>query len=220
MAGCILDLGCGDGRVAIPLARAGCTVVAVDHDPAAIDALRANLRSEDESTRGRVQVMQADLALLNVEQIRSVTDLPIVAALCLGHTFMLLHDPLDALGLMRMLRELVVPGGWLAIDDFPHDLWYEVSEGNWQAGMAEVEPEDGGPSEVWQMVWKPGDPVIALRRGDEVDPDAVELLETDRLHRLYSIGELRLLAACSGFEPPVRAVDDALLVFTAAHNAR
>ena len=38
--GCVLDIGCGDGRIAIPLARAGRTVLAIDSDPIALEALR------------------------------------------------------------------------------------------------------------------------------------------------------------------------------------
>lgn len=210
--GCVLDLGCGDGRTAIPLARAGCTVLAIDNDPEALDALRSNIELQDEPIRGNLVLIEADLGALTLEQLAVHAPAPIRAALCLGHTFMLLHDPLDALRLLRVLRSAMADTGWLAIDDFPHDLWYEVSEGNWQSGIAEVEPEDGGPAEQWQMVWEPGEPVIALRRDDEVDPDQVEILPTDRLHRLYSIGELRLLAACSGFQEPERCAEDAMIV--------
>jgi SAM-dependent methyltransferase len=212
LSGCILDLGCGDGRTAIPLARAGHTVLAVDHDHHALDALREKLSDEDEPTRARLHLLEANIATLNPDELLAHTAGPISAAICLGHTFMLLHDPLDALHMLRTLRSVLPETGWVAIDDFPHDLWYEVSEGNWQAGLAEVEPEDGGPPEVWQMVWKPGDPVIALRRNEEVDADQIEILPTDRLHRLYSLGELRLLSACSGFREPLRSPEEAMIL--------
>ena len=35
----ILDLGCGSGRLAVPLSSSGCRVVAVDHDRKALDVI-------------------------------------------------------------------------------------------------------------------------------------------------------------------------------------
>jgi SAM-dependent methyltransferase len=210
--GWILDLGCGDGRLALPLARAGARVLAIDHDPEALEAMERQRASG--SLSGELVTLQADLQHLTAEMIREHAPGPIASALCLGHTFMLLHDPLDALNLLREVGSTLGEGGFLAIDDFPVDLWYEVSEGNWQSGIAEMEAADGSGTELWQMVWKPGDPVIALRRGEEVEADEIEILPSDRLHRLYSVGELRLLAACSGFGEPQRLPDEGLMLFS------
>lgn len=214
--GTVLDIGCGDGRLAVPLARAGRRVLAIDSDEGALRALRAKLDLEEPATRSRVTLIRADAAGALAEPLLEASAGPIGCAICLGHTFMLLHDPIDALALMRTLGSLLSEDGFFAIDDFPHDFWYEVSEGNWQSGIAEMDPQDGSGTELWQMVWKPGDPVIAIRRGDDVDPDEIEILPSDRLHRLYSIGELRLLAACSGFAEPQRQASDALIVFPRA----
>ncbi|MFG0293096.1 MAG: class I SAM-dependent methyltransferase [Phycisphaerales bacterium JB050] len=214
--GCIVDLGCGDGRTAIPLARSGRSVLAIDNDPVALDALRSRLEAEDPQTRANITTLQADATTLDAKTLAEAAAKPIDAALSLGHTFMLLHDPLDALKLMRVLREALSPHGFFAIDDFPHDLWYEVSEGNWQSGIAEMDPQDGSGTELWQMVWKPGEPVIAIRRDQQVNPDEIEILPTDRLHRLYSVGELRLLAACSDFNEPTRSPEEAMILFTPA----
>lgn len=214
--GWIVDLGCGDGRLALPLARAGARVLAIDHDPEALAAIEQ--RRSSESLSGELVTMKADLQHLTADLIREHTLGTIEGALCLGHTFMLLHDPLDALNLLRVIRSLLGEGGFLAVDDFPVDLWYEVSEGNWQSGIAEMEAADGSGTELWQMVWKPGDPVIALRRGEEVDADEIEILPSDRLHRLYSMGELRLLAACSGFGEPKRLPGEGLILFGSGPN--
>ena len=217
--GCVLDIGCGDGRMVLPLARAGHAVLAIDSDEHALDALRRALDLEDESTRTRVTLLRTDASSLDADELQKAAPGPIELALCLGHTFLLLHDPLDALALMKTLSATLGPGGALLLDDFPHELWFDVSEGNWQSGIAEMQPEEGSDQELWQMVWKPGDPVIALRRGDEVDPDGIEIREDDRLHRLYSIGELRLLAAASGFEEPRRLPEEALLMLPLAESS-
>ena len=44
-----------------------------------------------------------------------------------------------------------------------------------------------------------------------VDESIATNVLSDRLHRLYSMGELRLLCACSGFDEPVRVVEDAII---------
>ena len=47
----ILDLGCGLGRNALPLARDGHTVIALDHSRAALDKLQESVNAEDLGTR-------------------------------------------------------------------------------------------------------------------------------------------------------------------------
>ena len=54
-AGPLLDLACGAGRNALPLARAGCAVIGLDRDRARLTALR-------DAARGlRVSLLRADL---------------------------------------------------------------------------------------------------------------------------------------------------------------
>jgi len=122
------------------------------------------------------------------------SDGPADAALLLGMTLMELVDPLRALALFRELRKVVRPGGWLAIDGALLEVWDDVAEGAWATGAS----EDG----AWQMIWAPGDAVIAIRRGERVDLDDWEIGEDDRLYRLWSRGALALLAEASGWGPP------------------
>jgi SAM-dependent methyltransferase len=60
--GPIGDLGCGTGRLTLPLALAGHTVVAVDHSAAMLARLRAKLARQPASTRQRVHIEVGDLA--------------------------------------------------------------------------------------------------------------------------------------------------------------
>jgi SAM-dependent methyltransferase len=57
----ILELGCGTGRICIPLARAGHAVTALDLSSAMLDRLAAKLEQEDESTRERVTVVNGGM---------------------------------------------------------------------------------------------------------------------------------------------------------------
>lgn len=187
----ILDLGCGNGRILAPLANAGHAVEGIDADPRAVQACAA----------AGLGARQGDIAAGSCDL--SVAGAPPHAVLCLGHTFMLLTDPIETLALMeRVVAALSKDGGggFFAIDAFCEPLWSEVSEGYWQSGIA----EDGQS----QLVWAPGDNVLAFRGPREIDESSWEVGPRDRPVRLWSMGELRLLAHAAGFaEPEIRRTD-------------
>jgi SAM-dependent methyltransferase len=59
----VLELCCGTGRVAIPLARAGHAVTGVDISAAMLDRFRAKLDRESCETQARVRLVQQDARL-------------------------------------------------------------------------------------------------------------------------------------------------------------
>lgn len=178
----VIDLGAGGARLARPLVEAGHRVLAIDRDPEAVEACR------DAGAETRL----ADL--LNADAPLGFRDGPADAALLLGGTLMEFVDPLEAASLLRRVRAAVRSGGWLAIDGSLTEVWDDVGEGAWATGVS----EDG----AWQLIWAPGDAVVALRRGDRVDPDDWEIGADDRLLRLWSRGALVLLAEASGWGRP------------------
>ncbi len=184
-AGPILDLGCGDGRTLVPLARAGLEVVGVDHDDFALAMCRQGL-GEQQAT-----LIEADLL---ADDWPAQVGGPFQAAVCLGNTFMLIHDVAAAVRLLKQVRGVLVPGGALYLDHFCDEMWREVAEGFWQEGVS----EDGS----MQLLWGPGENVIALRYGEAVDETADVIQPGDRLFRLWTRGELQLLAELSGLAPP------------------
>lgn len=192
----VLDIGCGDGRVARPLAAMGCRVVAVDSNK---DALERCGRGGSTITTRHADFLDP-AANLNA-------DVPYDAIVCVGHTLMLVHEPRAAAGLFKRLGELTSPSGVLYVDDFS-PLWADVAEGNWQTGVA----EDGS----MQLIWVPGDNVLALRHGEDVDESVWSVRKRDRLHRLWSLGELSLLAMHTGWAPPQVRSDDGLIAFSRA----
>ncbi len=192
----VLDLGCGDGRVACPLVEAGLRVLAVDSDADAIAGVRASCAGVE----ARVgDFLHAGCELLFGDGSRAD------AALLVGNTLMEIHDVECARALFLRLRDSLKPGGVIVVDNFVLDIWADVAEGAWQEGVS----EDG----EWQMVWGDGDEVIALRRGRDVDAEDWEVRESDRLLRLWSMGSLRLLGLSSGWEGPGEDRSGALLVF-------
>ncbi len=58
----ILELGCGTGRVAIPVARTGATVVGIDRSPSML--ARARMRTRRAQLRSRVRLIRGDIRYL------------------------------------------------------------------------------------------------------------------------------------------------------------
>lgn len=111
----VLDLGCGDGRNAIPLARAGHRVTAVDRSRSALAALRraaaregGRPRDDGEEPLG-VELVEADLSALC-----PLEDYDLVIA----HGVLHLLAPLDRDALIQRMKRHTRPGGWNVIAVF------------------------------------------------------------------------------------------------------
>jgi SAM-dependent methyltransferase len=61
MHGTVLELGCGTGRVLLPMARAGHTVVGLDGSPQMLARCKAKLREEPKGVRDRVTIHEGDV---------------------------------------------------------------------------------------------------------------------------------------------------------------
>jgi len=102
----ILDLGCGYGRIALPLARRGHRVVA-------LDLCRNLLGQGRDDARG---------ASLPISWLRAtMTSLPLVAGsfdavLCLWTTFSELLDAREQLSALTEVVRVLRPGGWALIE--------------------------------------------------------------------------------------------------------
>jgi SAM-dependent methyltransferase len=182
----ILDLGIGDARTAAPLVRRGHTVVGVDHDPAAVWACAAS----------NIACINADfLDDTNATWNAIARHAPFDAAVCLGNTFLTIHNVARATALLTRLRAVLKPGGQLILDDFA-PLWREVAEGYWQEGLSEDKSQ--------QLIWASADNALAIRRGKSVKPANWKITKRDRLMRLWSKGELELLAMSAGWTTPTK----------------
>jgi SAM-dependent methyltransferase len=70
--GPILELGCGTGRVAVPLAAAGHQVTAVDIDPAMLERARRRAAAAGAAVGGRIEFVEADMLGLDLQSAGSV----------------------------------------------------------------------------------------------------------------------------------------------------
>lgn len=105
--GRVLDLACGSGRLAIPLAQAGLEVVGGDLSAAMLD-------------RGRHSTGAADVVvdLVQLDMRDFSLDVRFDTILVAANTILHLHKPDDFAGFFHSVRQHLAPGGILAFDCF------------------------------------------------------------------------------------------------------
>ena len=182
----VLDIGCGNGRVLLPVALAGHIVTGIDIDPKAISACAQACAEVD------IDATLMDGNVLDVLPLENAFDVVI----CCGNTFMLFADIHEGVTLLQLCKKSLHQDGMVIIDDIPRDLWPEIAEGRWCNGVND--------EASLQLVWSKDDSVFAIREGDKVQPDNWEFGEDDRLLRLWTMGDLQLAARLSELSPPER----------------
>jgi SAM-dependent methyltransferase len=193
----VVDVGCGDGRILIPLAVAGHRVVGIDNDASAISACASRCAELD---------VDANLIDGDVFDVLPLSE-PIDTIVCCGQTLMLMHDIEDGVALLKLCRQSLKKHGLLILDDLPGDLWPEVAQGRWANGINE--------ERTLQLVWAVDDSVFAVREGDRVDEDCWELKDSDCKLRLWTMGSLHLAAQLAELSAPTVPVAGAILVMRA-----
>lgn len=105
--GPILELGCGTGKLAIPLAEAGFSVTGLDNSPALLELAA--------SKNGDVQWVEGDMRSFDLGRGFTLIMLP---SNNLGH----LHTPEDFAECIGSVKRHLRPGGVFVIDVFVPDL--------------------------------------------------------------------------------------------------
>lgn len=156
--GTVLELGCGSGRVTVPLARDGHHVVALDQSEpmlAALDARRARLPA---AVRDRIEPVRGDLRDF---ALRRRFPLVIAAFNVLEH----LYTRVELAACLRAVRRHLAPGGVFAFDvQLPDPGWLARDPGRRWARTRFTHPSTG--TRWWYSTSHDYDPVsqIALIR--------------------------------------------------------
>jgi SAM-dependent methyltransferase len=177
--GAVLDVGAGTGRVALPLARAGVEVVALDHDPLLLAALR------ERAAGLPVTCLEGDAC-----DFRS----PTAFALCMV-PMQTIHLLADRPAFLRCARRCLRPGGVLAVALLGEGVEpFEV----------ELEPEraerGGVLYESRPTALRLDDTQIVLERRRE-RTDTAGMRASEDVVRLAALGPAELIgeAAAAGF---------------------
>ncbi len=194
----VLDLGSATGRVAIPLARDGHEVWAVDRSEAMLAELRRRLEREPPDVRARVRPVLGDLAALRLPRT-----FPLVIAAM--NTLQVLTEAPDRLACFRAMRAHLAEGGELGFEvglpdpgEIVATMGIERPNGHYRDGV-------GGPllrHSAWYDGWDPDTGTleftlrIAQSRGAE---SPREVLRRHRVH-IFWPDELADLLAAAGLE--------------------
>jgi SAM-dependent methyltransferase len=141
--GPVLELGCGTGRVTIPIATAGVDITGVDSSPAMLDIAR---RKADVSPQGkRPQLVEGDMRALDLGRQFQLVIIPFRGFLAL----MTVEDQMSALS---SISSHLAPGGRLVFDVFVPDLDMLVQEGDTPYHLRDVvDAETGRRLVLWHQ---------------------------------------------------------------------
>lgn len=205
LGGPVLDLGCATGRVAIPLARDGHEVWALDRSTAMLGELRRRLAGEAPDVAARVHPLEGDLARLDLGRRFALVAVAM-------NTLQVLTDPGDRRAAFRSIRDHLAPGGELIFDvALPDVEEIEGSMGEERPGGRYRDPDTGEVliHSAWYDSWDPDTHTLVFTlRIRNRDGQPREALRRHRVH-LFTPGELagllegaglRHLEASGGFD--------------------
>jgi SAM-dependent methyltransferase len=194
----VLDLGAATGRVAIPLARDGHEVWALDRSPDMLAELARRLGDEDPAVAARVHPVAGELQALALDRRFRL----VIVAM---NTLQVLTDPADRLAAMRGVREHLDPGGELIFDlALPDVEEIELSMGLERSSGRHHDPVSGEElvHSGWYDAWDPATQTLGFTLRILSSNGAGPPRETLRAHRvhLFTPGELADLLAQAGLE--------------------
>lgn len=113
--GPVLEMGCGTGRVVIPVARAGIEIVGLDLSPRMLSVCRRILEAERDEVRTRVQLVEGDMRSFDLGRTFRLVTLPF-------RPFQHLLTVDDQLACLAAVRRHLAPMGRLILDVFNPSL--------------------------------------------------------------------------------------------------
>ncbi len=195
--GLVLDLGCGDGRVARALACDGHIVIGIDRDPEAI-ALAEALRPA--APQGNLHYLRADITDFHMS-------VPAGLAILSCHTFAQLSD-LEAKATLICIRRAISNAGAVAID-LPAPNASLRSSTTEEPLAVLVDPLTGHPVQVYARSRRRGPRRSAVTWWyDELLPDGlVRRVDVSTIYTFWTPFQLRRLLTQTGF-PKARFFGD------------
>jgi ubiquinone/menaquinone biosynthesis C-methylase UbiE len=179
--GRILELGCGTGRVSLPLARAGHSITALDLSPAMLERFRTKLALEPAEVQQRVELLAGDMVELELSRQFGLILSPFRA-------FQHVTEAADQRRCLTAVARHLADGGRFVFNAFEPN--YSMIERNRQAGL------------VWQMDHEvPLADGGVIRRFYFVRPDTVRQIQHVWLrYEVYSPQQLLLSTEIEQFD--------------------
>lgn len=111
----VLEIGCGTGRILLPLAEAGIEIVGLDRAPAMLALLRQKLSQRRIETQQRVELIEGDMRHFSLAQRFNLVMIPYRA-------FLHLLTPKDQRQALYCVREHLTDDGQLIFNVFDPNL--------------------------------------------------------------------------------------------------
>jgi SAM-dependent methyltransferase len=192
--GSVLELGCGTGRITLPLLRAGLTVTGADISSGMLSVLRQRSECEaDSSERSRLQLVQMDIRQWAIRGSFSTI-------LCPYSLFTYLAESSDRRAFLRQVRQQLCNDGHLILDSFIPDSAIQcgVVMRDYRRALG-----NGRFLERSKIIGTTDQPQVnIIRRRYSVYKESGERIRTfttvDRIHYLYP-EQLRTLVEGNGF---------------------
>jgi SAM-dependent methyltransferase len=129
--GPVLEIGCGTGRVLLPVARAGIEIHGLDNSAPMLAVLKENLAREQAAVREKVTVHAGDMREFRLGRKFPLVTIPF-------RPMQHMHTIPDQIAALTTAAAHVAPGGRLAFDVFypkfevlPLSLGEEILEAEW-----------------------------------------------------------------------------------------
>ncbi len=150
LRGPVLELGCGTGRITIPIAQSGVEIHGLDASSDMLNGLEQKLRLEPDAVRLRVRYSLGNFCQLDGERQYPLVILP----------FNAIHHCEGAAGrreLLRSVRKVLRPGGIFGLDCYlPDLLLYSREKGKRYEQRTFTHPVTKEPLETWEEgYWEP-----------------------------------------------------------------
>ncbi len=173
----VLELGCGTGRVLLPLAQDGRTIYGLDNSPAMLDFLRQRI---PEDLRPRIHLLEADMTAFQVDTRFRLVLLP-----CNTYST---FDPQGRAAILARAFQHLKPGGVFAAS-MPNPNLLQSLQTNQEAEVEAIfnHPETGYPVQV-SSTWVREDEIVQINwHYDHIHPDGnIHRLTASIRHHLAS----------------------------------
>ena len=117
----VLEIACGTGRIALPMAQAGIEVVGLDLSEHMLNIFRGKLASEPIEVASRIELHKGDMRQFDLREKFPLVTIPF-------NSFAQMLTTEDQFAVLDAARRHLVPGGRLVLDIFSPYLPYLVDE--------------------------------------------------------------------------------------------
>jgi len=155
--GKVLELGCGTGRVLIPMAAAGHSIVGLDLSPDMLARCREKLRAQPPAVQARVKLVEGSMTSFDLGEAFSLVTLPF-------RSFQHLLTVDDQLACLACLRRHLGPGGRVVFDIFHPNfvMLHDPAFAQEREEFPEIELPDG-------RRFRRASRVAAFRRAEQIN---------------------------------------------------